>query len=153
MDTTLDEAQIAPLLDGFYARVRADTLLGPVFAGVEDWPGHLARLSDFWSSVMLTPGRYKGNPVAVHAALADRMEPAMFGRWLELWGQETSAQLSPATASAMQAKAARIADSLRMALGMPTGKGTLVMPRERVSDRPHRSTPDFDSQTLPMTCH
>ena len=30
------------------------------------WPVHLAKMYDFWSSVMLTTGRYKGNPLGVH---------------------------------------------------------------------------------------
>jgi hypothetical protein len=33
-ETGIDEAMIARLVDGFYDRVRADRLLGPVFAGL-----------------------------------------------------------------------------------------------------------------------
>ena len=52
------EAALPALLDRFYARVRADAALGPVFNdAVEDWDRHLATLADFWSSVMLTTGR------------------------------------------------------------------------------------------------
>jgi hypothetical protein len=61
------EAALPALLDRFYARVRADAELGPVFNdAVEDWSRHLATLADFWSSVMLTSGRYKGNPMQAH---------------------------------------------------------------------------------------
>jgi hypothetical protein len=51
-----------------YAKVRADSELGPIFkrAIPGDWGPHLATMHDFWSSIMLTSGRYKGNPVAVH---------------------------------------------------------------------------------------
>lgn len=63
------EAEIAAVVDLFYDRVRADPMLGPVFNGsVKDWPHHLDRLKAFWSSVMLTSGRYKGDPVAASAA-------------------------------------------------------------------------------------
>ncbi len=108
---------LARLVDHFYAAVRADALLGPVFAdAVEDWPQHQARLTDFWSSVMTTSGRYKGNPVAAHAAHANRISPEMFNRWLELWAKSTRETMPPEAAAALQAKAARIAISLKLAL-------------------------------------
>lgn len=113
----LDESILPPLIERFYDRVRADPELGSVFAGaVEDWGDHHRRLVDFWSSVMLTTGRYKGNPVALHMRHADVMTPAMFDRWLGLWRQTTEEQLSPSLAAILQAKAARIAESLQLAL-------------------------------------
>ena len=39
----IDEAFISRLVDEFYARVRLNPHLGPVFeAAVDDWPGHLS---------------------------------------------------------------------------------------------------------------
>jgi hemoglobin len=65
------EPAIAVLVDQFYDRVRRDPMIGPVFeAAIDDWGEHLAKLSAFWSSVMLTSGSYKGNPMAVHMKLA-----------------------------------------------------------------------------------
>ena len=88
------EAQLATLVDRFYAKVRKDEALGPVFAGaIADWPEHLERMSAFWSSVMLTSGRYKGNPMAAHLKLKT-VEPKHFERWLELFG-ETARELCP----------------------------------------------------------
>ena len=55
----LSENGLAALVEAFYARVRADAQLGPVFDGaIDDWPKHLVKLSAFWSSIMLTSGRY-----------------------------------------------------------------------------------------------
>ena len=45
---------------------------------------HLEKMYAFWSSVMLTSGRYKGDPVATHRKLAD-VAPPMFGEWLDLF--------------------------------------------------------------------
>ena len=51
----VSEAQLERLIPNFYARVRDDALIGPVFGGaIGDWQQHLAKLVDFWSSVMLT---------------------------------------------------------------------------------------------------
>jgi truncated hemoglobin YjbI/tellurite resistance-related uncharacterized protein len=150
MDDVLDEALLVPLLDLFYARVRADMMLGPIFEeAVDDWPAHLDRLRDFWSSVMLTTGRYKGNPVALHLAHAPRMVAGMFERWLELWRVTTNEMLPARHASAMQGKAARIAESLQLALKLHAPGGRQAMLGRSAPDRPYRSTPVFDQDTLP----
>lgn len=111
------EAALPVLLARFYARVRRDAELGPVFDGaVEDWDRHLATLADFWSSVMLASGRYKGDPLRAHLEHRPRIRPEMFDRWLAIWTETTDETLSPPVAAAMQAKAARIARSLDLAL-------------------------------------
>lgn len=111
------ESALERLIPQFYERICADAVLGPIFTGaVADWPAHHAQLIDFWSSIMLTTGRYKGNPVAVHARHRDRLTPAMFDRWLAIWEQTTEEMMPPADARALQAKAARIAESLKLAL-------------------------------------
>lgn len=73
-------------------------------------------LAKFWSSVMLTAGTYKGNPVAKHPLPAAAITPAMFDRWLQLWGQTSAELLHPDQADLIQQKAERIADSLKLAL-------------------------------------
>ena len=113
----IDEAGLARLIPRFYARVRADDLLGPLFdEAVADWPEHLERLVAFWSSVMLTTGRYKGNPMQAHMRHKPRITPEMFARWLALWAEVADAEMPPAAAAALQAKAARIAESLQLGL-------------------------------------
>lgn len=113
----ITEAQIAALIPRFYDQVRADALIGPVFAGaIDNWPPHLEKLMAFWSSVMLTSGRYKGNPMAAHMKHLATITPPMFDRWLALWAQETAETLPADTAALLQAKAERIAQSLKLAL-------------------------------------
>jgi len=113
----IDEDSLRALVDAFYTRVRADPELGPVFNdAIHDWPEHLDRLTDFWSSVMLTSGRYKGQPVPAHKQHGDRITPALFDRWLALWAQTTGELMDPDAAAALQFKAARIAESLQLAL-------------------------------------
>ncbi|MDB5674304.1 MAG: preprotein translocase subunit TatC [Sphingomonas bacterium] len=124
-DMALDEEALGRLVALFYARVRADAVLAPIFdAAVHDWPAHLEKLTAFWSSVMLTSGRYKGNPVAAHLAHVGQITPALFQRWLALWQQATADTMPAAIATALQAKAARIAESLQLALffKLPAGE-------------------------------
>nr|WP_255245731.1 group III truncated hemoglobin [Sphingobium sp. D43FB] len=119
MDTIegIDDERLEKLVERFYARVRADDALGPIFNdAVGDWPEHLEKLTAFWSSVMLTSGRYKGQPVPAHRKYADRITPELFERWLGLWKITTDELMAPDAAAALQAKAARIAESLQLAL-------------------------------------
>jgi hemoglobin len=113
----IDEASLQALVDDFYARVRADPKLGPIFNdAIDDWPGHLDKLTAFWSSVMLTSGRYKGQPVPAHMRHITRITPELFDRWLALWAESTEQLMTPEAAALLQAKAARIAESLQLAL-------------------------------------
>jgi len=113
----MSEAQLALLVERFYAKVREDSVLGPIFNGVvHDWPDHLKKLSAFWSSVMLTSGRYKGNPMAAHLRHREAIRPAMFDRWLELWRETASETLNEEGAAGVIAKAERIAESLQLGM-------------------------------------
>lgn len=111
----VSEAEITLLVDRFYAQVRRDPVIGPIFeSAIDDWPTHLGTLRDFWSSVILTSGRYKGNPMAAH--LRHAIEPAFFDRWLALFGATADEVLPPDAAALFRAKADRIAESLKLAL-------------------------------------
>lgn len=115
----VDEEGLARLVTRFYAAVRADTLIGPLFnEAIHDWPEHLEKLTAFWSSLMLTSGRYKGTPMAAHLRHRARLTPVMFDRWLALWREATEAEMPPDVAASMQAKAQRIAESFKLALGL-----------------------------------
>jgi len=122
----IDEATLQTLVDTFYASVRADPKLGTIFNdAIDDWPGHLDKLTAFWSSVMLTSGRYKGQPVPAHMRHRARITPELFDHWLALWAETTEQLMTPDAAALLQAKAARIAESLQLALffKMPAARG------------------------------
>lgn len=111
------ENQLAVLVNRFYAKVLEDEVLGPVFSGaIADWPEHLAKMTAFWSSVMLTTGRYKGNPMMAHLKHVAVIQPAMFARWLELWRETAREALDENSAVGVIAKAERIAESLQIGM-------------------------------------
>ncbi len=120
----MTDADLQLLVDRFYERVRSDETLGPLFnRAVHDWPHHLEKLGAFWSSVMLTSGRYKGSPMGAHLRHSASIEPAMFDRWLELWRETATATLPPEGAAAVIGKAERIAESLKLALYFRIDRG------------------------------
>ena len=124
----ITEERLSELVDLFYGRVRKDDLIGPVFnRAIDDWPEHLDRLKAFWSSVMLTSGRYKGRPLPAHVKHGDSIRQASFDRWLELWREATEDVLPPAAAAAMQEKAGRIAESLSMGIAFARGEMKLAV--------------------------
>ena len=55
---------------------------GPMFGGIG---ANQRRPEAFWSSVMMMSGRYHGQPVPKHQALAG-VTPAHFARWLDAVG-------------------------------------------------------------------
>ncbi len=113
--TGLDDALLATLVQRFYAKVRADDLLGPIFAErIHDWTPHLERMADFWSSVALMTGRFHGAPVPAHATLP--VSRVHFDRWLHLF-RETAHELFPTAGAAhVIERAERIARSLELAI-------------------------------------
>ena len=122
MDQTgITEPMIAELVATFYARVREDALLAPVFAAkVDDWDAHLEKLGRFWSSVVLGSGRYHGQPMPVHVALP--IDTEHFDRWLALFEATASEICPPAAAARLIDRARRIADSLELGIGAARGE-------------------------------
>ena len=104
---------LTALVHGFYADVRADPLLGPVFEGAlqERWEPHLARMVDFWSTVALGSKTFRGNVFAKHMALSG-VTPAHFAAWVRLWGEHTTRLFAPEVALELQTAAHGIARNL-----------------------------------------
>jgi hemoglobin len=128
-ETGVDEAMIERLVRSFYADVRADPLLGPIFAAkIVDWEPHLRQMFAFWSSVLLMSGRYHGRPMAKHAPLP--VDAAHFDRWLALFEAAARRETPPAAAELFIERAHRIGESLQ--LGIASGRGQLLMPGERL---------------------
>jgi hemoglobin len=113
----ISEESLRHLVELFYERVRSDPLIGPVFENaIDDWPEHLDTLAAFWSSVMLTSGRYKGRPLPAHLKHSHEIDSRSFARWLAIWNDATNHVFAPASAAALQQKAARIAQSLSLGI-------------------------------------
>lgn len=118
----IDDALISNLVETFYGSIRSDELLGPIFmAHVVDWTPHLARMKDFWASVALESGRFRGNPMLKHIAVGG-LDNMHFDRWLVLWNQ-TLDDIAPneAAAQVFRQAAERIAESLLTGIKVQRG--------------------------------
>jgi hemoglobin len=127
-ETGIDEAMIERLVRGFYARVRDDDELGPIFAAkIGDWEPHLQRMCAFWSSVALMSGRYHGQPMVKHLPLP--IDARHFNRWLELFDETARELCPPRAAEHFMMLAHRIAESLE--LGIAGAHGLFLRKGER----------------------
>ena len=117
---------------GFYGKVRTDPALGPVFDRVvSDWDEHLPKMCDFWSSVLLRTGRFRGAPMLAHARIAD-IRPTHFARWLHLFHQTAQEVCPPEAAALFIARSEMIAESLQ--LGIAASRGEPPPPRRARGD-------------------
>ena len=121
MQQRINEQEISELVDRFYAKVRQDEEIGPIFnAVVDDWPYHLALLKNFWSTVLNTTGRYKGDPMMKHLQLS--LDPPHFRRWLELFEETARETMQPHHAEIVVAKAERIAQNFLAGIAYTKGQ-------------------------------
>ena len=115
------EEMIRGLVHGFYDRIRADDVLGPIFsAEIEDWDPHLAKMCDFWSSMLLMTRRYDGRPVPAHVKIPNLDRPH-FERWLNLFRQTASELCPPEAAALFIDRAERVAQSLQLSIDFSRG--------------------------------
>ena len=106
------EEEVTRLVHGFYAQVRQDPLLGPIFdTHVTQWDRHLSTMVDFWSGALRGTARFRGAPMPKHAALPG-LSAHLFQRWLQLFHQTTASLGNAAMAERANELALRIAESL-----------------------------------------
>lgn len=104
------DAQVA----AFYAAVRRDAVLGPIFANhVQDWPEHEAKIGRFWRNAILRDRVYDGSPMLAHRQAGD-VTPDHFPRWLALFDATLTATLPAEVAAGWSAMAHRIGRALSM---------------------------------------
>ena len=118
--------QIQTVVARFYARVRTDPTLGPIFAAhVTDWEPHEAKIELFWRNALLLERCYNGNPMQVHAA-AGNVKSDHFAMWLSLFDTVLEQELPPHLAQAWSALAHRIGRGL--SYGLPASSGANTVP-------------------------
>jgi hemoglobin len=112
---------IRDVVVAFYRRAFTDDLLGPVFVDVArmDLDEHLPTMCDFWETVLLRTGAYRGNALRPHLLLNAqvRLTPEHFDRWLRLWTTTIEERHRGERADHAALQARRIAGALLRRLG------------------------------------
>lgn len=111
---TIDE--IKNLVDSFYAKVREDERLGPVFKNKigDNWDEHLDKMYRFWQTVLLNEHTYTGSPFAPHARLPIGKEH--FESWLALFGETIDENFTGAKAQEARWRAGKMAEMFQYKL-------------------------------------
>jgi hemoglobin len=106
------------LVDEFYAAIKADALLNPIFTDVAhvDWDRHLPKMYAFWNALLLGISGYNGSPFAPHQKLPVGREH--FQRWVALFHATVDRNFAGARAKQAKDTAASMAHTFAMRLGV-----------------------------------
>lgn len=124
MATIESRTDIHLLVTQFYAKVRKDDMLGPIFNGripEASWPAHLEKLTDFWETNLLGHIKFKGNPTQAHVSVdiehGHTISQLHFHRWLSLWFATLDELFEGPRAERAKNGARRMATGQFMAMG------------------------------------
>ncbi|HLH92196.1 MAG TPA: group III truncated hemoglobin [Xanthobacteraceae bacterium] len=119
----LEAGLTAPLLrdvvQRFYAKVREDEILGPIFEAAigADWDAHMERINRFWLTATRLERSYEGGTF-MRAHLKHRsIRAEHIPRWLRLFEETLAERCSPPQAAALLDIAVRMAENVRIGLG------------------------------------
>ena len=117
----LTAEQIDTVVGKFYAAVRQDADLAPIFNNhIHDWPEHEIKIASFWRNAILRERSYAGNPMQKHQATGD-VKSDHFPIWLGLIDEVLHAELPPHLAHEWSRLAHRIGQGLSYVLAMQVG--------------------------------
>jgi len=111
---------IERLLKRFYEKAFADPTIGYFFTEVAklDLATHLPVIADFWETVLLNTGSYRGNTLEVHKQLHGKspLSEAHFNRWLALFNETIDEMFEGPVAGLAKTRALSIATVIRVKL-------------------------------------
>ncbi len=86
---SINQKNIAKLMELFYEKIRKDKDLGPIFNSAigtsdEEWKAHKAKIGNFWTGMLLGEGDYNGQPLKKHLDLPP-FPQEFFEIWLSLF--------------------------------------------------------------------
>ena len=113
------EVDVAALVNTFYDKVRNDEMLAGVFNAIikDNWPAHLNRMTDFWSTILLYTKTYKDDPLPKHLPLPVGREH--FDRWLFLFNETIDELFEGEIANNARKRANSIATIMQAVKGIP----------------------------------
>ncbi|MDI1229455.1 MAG: DUF1971 domain-containing protein [bacterium] len=149
---TISDDSLRHLVDSFYACVRQDKGLAPVFEASigttdEEWQPHLELISNFWSGVILGKKGYDGNPLQAHRNLPS-FDGLLFSRWLAIFANTALETHALVPATVLIRKSVSIADMMSRDL-FGNSLNAPAMPALPSSQQYYRSTPAFQAAGIP----
>lgn len=106
------------LVNNFYAKVKADNFIGPLFSNI-NWEKHLPIMYQFWDNAIFYSGGYNGNPLKTHQHL-HRLFPLNkqhFDVWIHLFTSTVDELFSGEKAELAKQRAISIATVMQIKIG------------------------------------
>jgi len=106
-------SDLSKLIVRFYARIRKDELLGPIFNGIiHDWDHHLSHITDFWERNLFGTAQFYGNPGRKHMDVDEKenntIEKKHFDTWLGIFYRTVDEMFEGAKAEEIKMRATTI---------------------------------------------
>jgi hemoglobin len=116
-DDCITEKSVGALVTAFYARIRRDPELAPIFekALAGRWDAHMAAMRVFWCSALRVKNGYRGDMLAAHRKLGT-LPHAAFARWLALFRDTVAERFAERPADVILDRAVKTARNLESAL-------------------------------------
>jgi len=107
------------LVNAFYATIRKDDFLGPIFNKMipeKNWEAHLIKLTDFWETNLFHVMKFKGNPMEAHKRMDKAhnhtIEQDHFTYWISLWTKTVDSLFAGEKAEMAKERARRMSTHL-----------------------------------------
>lgn len=130
---SITEQSIGKLVELFYAKVRRDAALAPIFekALAGRWEGHIATMRQFWCSALRVKRDYHGDMLAAHQKFG-KLPRLLLLRWLLLFRKTVDECFMEAPAESIFDRAFKTARNLESALAH---SGAMPIPAMRQAVR------------------
>ena len=111
------------VIHAFYAKVRQDALLGPIFnKAIDDWDRHLEKVTLFWTTATRLDTGYKGRDfMPAHMKVAP-IHAEQILRWLSLFQETLNKRCTNEASEVLLDIAERMAESIRIGLSPRSGE-------------------------------
>lgn len=106
-----DENDVRLLVNTFYDRARKDDLLSPIFSRRFDGANSLEGLYQYWQTILLGDGNYKGVPFPKHADMP--LTHQHFDRWLSIFLETVSDLFEGPIAETAKVRAIKMSEVFR----------------------------------------
>lgn len=117
-EADLTGAVIRRLVEVFYAKVRQDALLGPVFNElIQDWDAHIEKVSAFWRYAVRLDRTYNARDFMPAHVRHAQIQASLLPQWLSLFRQTAIEVCTGRVAGILIDIAERMAVSIEMSLG------------------------------------
>ncbi len=129
-------AVIRRLIEAFYAKVRQDAVLGPVFNDiVEDWDAHVEKVCAFWRyAARLDRGYNSHDFMPAHVRHA-QIQAALLPQWLLLFRRTAREICTDEAATILVDIAERMAESIELSLARRHRPGAGACAAEKPTEK------------------